>query len=296
MSSYESEEYFSGLYHTVSEVFSELNENEVHDLLRELILAPENDSLKIHQKVYTKTEVIIRLKEKINEENNPEPFEQRYQRFLDDALSTIRNMNDGYITEEDHRERNAFLQRIQKKEFNLFVLLALLKSCPKISDEEQENLIAYKIGRLRELKDLIEKYTLNDVNVQTDIQAYEQAKVIYKMLKSLRGLGAGYTISQKEKQNLGIDHDDDEDLSEDFAYADWIKRLMLRQLRRETRHSAEANANNLTDMFNSGEKLGLSRTPFDSFNTRLQELRGVIQKRRFDKNRFDMLERSSESK
>ena len=113
------------------------------------------------------------------------------------------------------------------------------------------------------------------------------------MLKSLQSLGYGYTISQREKENLDISHDDDEDLYEDYAYDCWLKRLMLLQLRRETRQSGALNSNNLSAMMDLN--IGKSSTLFDEIGGRITELRGAMQKRRFDSNRFDMLEENNQS-
>lgn len=202
-------------------------------------------------------------------------------------------MNDGYITEEDYEERKNFLDKINKKEFQVFTLLALLKSCHSLDNPELTGQLIYKVRSLRELNDLIRKYTKDAVAVNTDVQDYERAKLIYKMLKSLQGLGYGYTISPKEKENLGISHDDDEDLSEDYSFDNWLRRLMLLQLRRETRATGAINSNNLSAMFESN--IGKSSTFFDDIGGRISELRGALQKRRFDSSRFNMLEENYES-
>ena len=171
-------------------------------------------------------------------------------------------------------------------------MLALLKLCPSLYDEKLINQLIYKVRSLRELNDLIRKYTKDEVSVNTNEKDYEQAKVVYRLLKSLQSLGYGYTINPKEKENLGICHDDDEDLSEDYAYDNWIKRLMLLQLRRETRQSDALNANNLSAMLSSN--IGKTSTFFDDMGGRIAELRGALQKRRFDTNRFNMLEEKQE--
>ena len=285
---YQDGKYFDSLYQVVQECYPQLDKSAAHDVLRELILSPKSDSINVGNLQYSRAEIIKELQPRLNGENEEKPFDERYHDLLESALKTIKHMNDGYITEEDYKERNNFLDKINKKEFQVFTLLALLESCHSSEDSELIRQLIYKVRSLRELNDLIRLYTKDAVAVNTDVRDYEQAKLIYKMLKSLQSLGYGYTISPKEKENLGISHDDDEDLSEDYSFDNWLKRMMLLQLRRETRTTDALNSNNLSAMFSSN--IGKSSTLFDNIGGRITELRGALQKRRFDSNRFNMLE------
>ena len=290
---YQDGKYFDSLYQIVQECYPQLDKAAARDVLRELILSPKSDLITVGTEHYTKAEVIQNLQNFLNGENEEKSFDERYHDLLESALKTIKHMNDGYITEEDYKERNNFLDKINKKEFQVFTLLALLESCRFSEDSELIRQLIYKVRSLRELNDLIRLYTRDAVAVNTDVRDYEQAKLIYKMLKSLQSLGYGYTISPKEKENLGISHDDDEDLSEDYSFDNWLKRMMLLQLRRETRTADALNSNNLNAMFSSN--IGKSSTLFDNIGGRITELRGALQKRRFDSNRFNMLEENYES-
>lgn len=290
---YQDGKYFDSLYQVVQECYPQLNKSAAHDVLRELILSPKSDSINVGNLQYSRAEIIKELQPRLNGENEEKSFDERYHDLLESALKTIKHMNDGYITEEDYKERNNFLDKINKKEFQVFTLLALLESCRFSEDSELIRQLIYKVRSLRELNDLIRLYTKDAVAVNTDVRDYEQAKLIYKMLKSLQGLGYGYTISPKEKENLGISHDDDEDLSEDYSFDNWLRRLMLLQLRRETRATGAINSNNLSAMFESN--IGKSSTFFDDIGGRISELRGALQKRRFDSSRFNMLEENYES-
>ena len=140
------------------------------------------------------------------------------------------------------------------------------------------------IIRFRELKDLIENYTPDMVDEETTVQDFERAKPIYKMLKSLQSLGYNYNFSAKERSSLNIDHEQDEDLTNRFNFYNWLKRLMLLQLRKEVSTPlAKGTAMNVNASF---EDL----TDFD----RIAQLRGTYNKRRFDRNRFNMLEHAKE--
>ncbi|MDO4162444.1 MAG: hypothetical protein Q4D80_05535 [Pseudomonadota bacterium] len=290
---YQDGKYFDSLYQAVQTCYPDLDRNSARDVLRELILSPKSDNVMINGEPHGKTEVIRKIQHILNGEAEQAPFAERYHNLLEAALKTIKHMNDGYITEEDYEERKKFLESINRKEFEVFILLALLHISHTTDDPELLKQLIYKVRSLRELNDLICQYTRDAVAVSTDRTDYEQAKLIYKMLKSLQSLGYGYTISQKEKENLGINHDEDEDLSEDYAYENWLKRLMLLQLRRETRANGTIDSNNLSAMFTTD--LGKNATFFDEIGGRITQLRGVMRKRRFDSSRFNMLEEQYES-
>ncbi len=286
--------YFDSLYSAIQNYFPDIGEDESRDIIRELILSPQDDSIEINGQLYRKAELIAVLQRYICNEDNTSSFEERYNNLLTKTLTTIKNMNDGYITQEDYAERQNFLDMINRKEFEIYALHALLKSCGELNDPEQEAKLIYQVKSLRELGDLIRFYTKDAVDVKTGVQEYEKAKIIYKMIKSLQSLGYGYTISQKEKENLGISHEYDEDLNEDYAYELWIIRLMLLQLRRETRPIGNVYANNINAMFTTN--LEDRSTLLSDIGGRISELRGTLHKRRFDSDRYNMLETNQENK
>ena len=126
---YQDGKYFDSLYQVVQQCYPQLDKAGARDVLRELILAPKSDSITIGNAQYSRSEVIQTLQYPLNGENEEKPFDERYHDLMEAALKTIKHMNDGYITEEDYEERKNFLDKINKKEFQVFTLLALLESC-----------------------------------------------------------------------------------------------------------------------------------------------------------------------
>jgi hypothetical protein len=108
------------------------------------------------------------------------------------------------------------------------------------------------------------------------------------MLKSLQNLGYNYNFSPKERAGLGIEHDDDEDLTDNFNYKNWIKRIMLLQLRLElSGETFQETSNNVNTAIN--------QTVEESVVDKISQLRGANAKRGFDRNRFYMLEKDNDS-
>ena len=232
MHRYDVSTYFENLYILIMSAFPDITRSEASRIIRELILSPKEDNIIIKNEELTKISVVDYLSQ-FFDDSNQEDINYRYKKLLDNALNIIKHMNDGYITKEDFKERNALLDYITNKEFQLYFLIALLTEFIPDQINNQINNIIFKITQFRELNDLISKYTKDEFETETNKEEYEKAKVIYKILKSLQTLGYGYTLSQKEKENMGINHHNDDDLTTDFDYFSQIKRLTLLQIERE---------------------------------------------------------------
>lgn len=292
---YENHTDFEEVKKIVQDCFPEANDAQIQTILREVVFAPDDYEMEYGGQKISRNEVAKKISEHIcNNFAGTDP-KAEYDDMLESAANIIKHTNDGYISDEDASERENFLTRINKREFDLYLALGFLCSGYAKENESLKNELIFRIRRLREMNDLIRKYSRDGKGIEVGRADYERALPIYKMLKSLKGLGYGYNLSRKERVSLDIDHDDDEDLSEDFAFSDWIKRLMLLQLRRMEKVNAMTITNSIRDFCQSDEKIGRTSTILDDLNDKISELRGTIQKRRFDSGRFSMLEQAYET-
>ena len=275
--------YFYTLYDAVEQCFPAVSRANAETILRETILAPDDYELDFNDTTYSKPELLSLFSHALSQKCILNDKETTHYNILETAANVIKHMNDGYITQSNYRERQEFLENISRSEFMLFAALA----CGKAAEETDTMFfgeLTLNIVRFRELKDLIENYTPDIVDEETTVQDFERAKPIYKMLKSLQSLGYNYNFSAKERTSLDIDHEADEDLTNRFNFYNWLKRLMLLQLRKEI---SEPQAVISTANIN---------TPIETYNQmdRIAQLRGTLNKRRFDKNRFNMLEQTED--
>ena len=282
MGRYSSCTYFQTLYDAVKSNFPAVSDTDAATILRETILAPDDYELDFNDTVYTKHELLGMFGHTLAQKCITNDKETTYAMILETAADIIKHMNDGYISQDNYSERQEFLEKISRYEFMLFAALAFTKT-----SEEKDTLLfgelTLNIVRLREIKDLIENYTPDIVDKETTIQDFERAKPIYKMLKSLQNLGYNYNFSVKERVSLGIDHEEDEDLGDKFNFAHWLKRLMLLQLRKEVSAPTTAASTVVND--NKEDE------PLSSYD-RIARLRGIYNKRRFDIQRFNMIEQT----
>lgn len=292
---YENYADFDEVKKIVQDCFPEANEAELQTILREAVFAPDDYEMEYNGKKISRNEAAEKISEHILNDFASDDPKAEYDDILENAANIIKHTNDGYISDEDATERENFLTRINKREFNLYLALGVLSAGYTKDDNNLKNELIFRIRRLREMNDLIRKYSRDGKGIEVGRAEYERALPIYKMLKSLKGLGYGYNLSRKERINLDIDHDDDEDLTEDFAFSDWIKRLMLLQLRRMEKINSMTITNSIRDFCQSDEKIGRASTILDDVNNKISELRGTIQKRRFDSGRFSMLEEAYET-
>ena len=292
---YENHNDFSEVKQIVKDCFPDADDAEMQAILREVVFAPDDYEIEHNGQKFKREELAQKISQHICNNFAKSDPKAEYDDMLESAAEIIKHTNDGYITEEDATERENFLTRINKREFELYLALGVLSSGYAKEDNDLKNELIFRIRRLREMNDLIRKYSRDGKGIEVGRAEYERALPIYKMLKSLKGLGYGYNLSRKERINLDIDHDDDEDLAEDFAFSDWIKRLMLLQIRRMEKVNSMTITNSIRDFCQSDEKIGRTSTILDDMNGKISELRGTIQKRRFDSGRFSMLEEAYET-
>ncbi len=286
MGRYSSCTYFETLYDAVSSSFPAVNRPEACTILRETILAPSDYEVEFNNAVYNQEQIReLVARELINACIDQTP-EQTFNDILEGAAQIMKHMNDGYISTEDYNERCQYLEHISRDEFRLFAALAFLHAAQKNDDKLYDELIL-NIIRLREINDLIINYTRDEVEIEVGRDEFEQAKPIYRMLKSLQSLGYDYNFSPRERSGLGIDHENDADLGGAFNYEHWLKRLMLLQLRKEIA------MDNIDEAIAAEE--GEAVANVEDISDRIAQLRGMVDRRHFDKNRFRQLEEAEQT-
>ena len=289
MGRYENCTYFSTLYDAVCNGFPQVDRTNARTILREVILAPDDYTVEFEDASYDKPQMmdlIARALIALCISGSPQ---ETFEQTIENAANIIKHMNDGYITQEDAEERKTFLENIARSEFDLFTAYAFRQICGDYDTKKLQEL-KLNIIRLREFQDLIENYTRDDVEKEVSREEFEQARPIYRMLKSLQNLGYDYNFSPRERESLGIDHEEDEDLSDEFGYSDWLKRLMLLQLRKEINQQKIE----VPDFMNNQSDAVLPSADTD-LEAKIAQLRGTYNKRRFDSHRFIMLEQSKQA-
>ena len=236
--------------------YKDLNEKAMRQATRETIFAPQDRQVKIGGRNISASDLryevantienlgsgksvehaqdlqsmIAQSIENINSETSSS---QEYFRWLDETTDILKNMNDGFVTEEDLEKRNEFLDFSHQREAELLVCLGLYQSSKNPEAHEKAKQIRYKLAKLREMRSAIENRTRNQADKEISRAEYEAAVPYYKLYRGLAKLPFGYDITRQQKINLNINHDDDDDLDEDFNYYDNLLNAILDQMEEE---------------------------------------------------------------
>lgn len=167
--------------------------------------------------------------ERINSETSSS---QEYFRWLDETSEILKNMNDGFVTEEDLKDRNAFLDLSHQREAELMVCLGLLQNSKSPQAQEEFKKLQYKLTKLREMRSAIKNRTRNQVDVEISRSEYEMAVPYYKYFKALQKLPFGYDLRREQKHQAGLEFDDDDD---ELEYHDALLNVILDQMGEEDR-------------------------------------------------------------
>lgn len=228
-----------------------LNEQQLRQATRETIFAPSDRKIKLGNAPQTADEMRLQvvkniensgiaettkffdemgLKEAISIENvNSETSSsQEYFRWLNETSEILKNMNDGYVSDQDLSERNSFLEATHQREAELMVCLGLLANCRSPKAQEEYKKLHYKLTRLREMRASIKERTRNEPDVEITVDEYKRAVPAYQYFKALEKAPIGHTFSKEQKQRIGLDFiDDDED---EINYRDFLFDVILDQM------------------------------------------------------------------
>jgi len=156
-----------------------------------------------------------------------------YFSWLSETTLILNHLNDGFVTKEDALEREKFLELTDQREADLMVCLGLYESSRSKEGMERVKFTRYKLQRLREMRTAIKFLTKSSADVETTRSEYDAAIPYYKYFKNLQKLPFGYDMPYEQKVQLGISHDNDEDLEEDYDHYTPIVNDMLDDLKRQ---------------------------------------------------------------
>jgi hypothetical protein len=159
--------------------------------------------------------------------NSETSSSQEYFRWLDETSTIIKNMNDGFVSEADLKERNDFIAMSHQRETELLVCLALYSGSNSQAAREKAENIRYKLKKLREMRSAIEATTKNQADKPVTEEEYHRALPYYKMYKGLAAMPFGYALPYDRQKALGIENPDDEDLPDNRTVIDQLINAML---------------------------------------------------------------------
>lgn len=229
---------------SLRDTYKDLREKQLRETTLQAIFAPDNRKITLAGREITASDLryelasnieetassrmlkadskdmTVDLVENIESINSGTNSNEEYFSWLDDTTDILKNMNDGFVSVEELDVRNKFLDDTNQREAELMLCLGLLEGSRHPQAEEDARRLRYKLQKLREMRSAIEISTRNQADVEISRAEYERAIPYYKTFKALQKLPFGYDVNRSQKENLGISHDDDDDLQEDYNYYD----------------------------------------------------------------------------
>ena len=148
---------------------------------------------------------------------------KEYFSWIEEAQHIIRRMTDGFVTHEDIKEKNDFIEHSFQRETELLVCLALYEKSDNPLAKKRHSELMLKLCRLRQLRSALIVNTKDKAD-ERERTPQEKAKLEYthKLLRIMRqadeeGNYNDLSILNSMKK-LGIDHANDIEFYEGYSF------------------------------------------------------------------------------
>ena len=228
-------------------------------LARQIALAPKDIKLKVGNQDLRVDEMQHQIAMDVGEDlqfmladsyeqiNSESTSSREYYRWIDETEDIIKHMNDGFVSQDDLRERNDFLDMSYQREMELMVCISLYQNSVFKEAKEKCNELSYKLMKLRQMRSMIQQTTKDKADRKVEKEEYEKALEYYHVLKQMKKQDL-YWMPQEVLQNLGrnayeaginhgyddngygVYHATDKDMQSNFVWYDWLREQMVRSM------------------------------------------------------------------
>lgn len=150
----------------VKQQYPDLSHDEVQKTTRELVLAPNNSWIKVGEQEIAVEDLQFKIAESIELLNSETDSQQEYFGWFEDCAKILHNMNDGYITDSDLRERNDWLDDSYIREAELMTCMGLYRNSTFPEAKQKYDQIYNKLVKLRQLRNAIKDSTRSESDDQ----------------------------------------------------------------------------------------------------------------------------------
>lgn len=228
-----------------------LNSHEASRLTKELVLAPRSSSLKIGDESSKVAEVQMVIANSIEREGQRRTskrqagdaeYDSEFQRahsletltsetsssqeyfsWFEETDVIIKNINDGFASEDDIQAKNKWIDDSYDREAELMTVLGLYQSSKSGEAKKKYDEIYNKLVKLRQLRSGMKEATQEKpdnpekVNMQQKEAARAKAAIYRLAIKKFTTQEPNWNLQQTQLQKLKMHHADDEELAGDYA-------------------------------------------------------------------------------
>lgn len=206
----------------VQQEYKDINRQEAEKITRELVLAPKKSTIKIGSKEVPVSDLSMSIALSIEALGSETSSEQEYFSWFTESSEIIQHMNDGFVSEEDLKERNDWLEASFAREAEMMTCLGLLQGCPFPEAKKHYNRLYNKLVKLRQIRSSIKESTANKadqpekVDMKQKENDYKKAVVYVAAMREFVKRPSRWNMSKKTLKRLNVYHGDDDDLADDY--------------------------------------------------------------------------------
>lgn len=206
----------------VQQEYKDIDRQEAEKITRELVLAPKKSTIKIGNKEVPVSDLRLSIALSIEAFGAETSSEEEYFSWFSESSEIIQHMNDGFVSEEDLKERNDWLEASLTREAEIMTCLGLLQGCPHPEAKKHYNSLYNKLVKLRQIRSSIKESTANKadqpekVDIKQKESDYKKAVVYVAAMREFIKRSSRWNMQKKTLNKLNVYHGDDDDLADDY--------------------------------------------------------------------------------
>ncbi len=209
-----------------------------------------------------------------------------YFTWIDEGQQIIKHMNDGFVSEDDLKEKTDFVDMSFQRETELITCLGLYEKSVQLGNKEAKvkyDELRLKLQKLREIRSSILVTTKNEADKKVEREEYERALHYYRLLGFLREMGSNPTQHQLAEfrmraQDLQIGHDMDVEMLPGYSFYTRLVEDVRRADISERNAQERSFDHSLSYNRSPGEFIYMAKhvsTKQEDIRTRIERLRGL---------------------
>jgi len=207
----------------VMQRFPQVDNTEANRLTRELVLAPKNSTIKIGNKEVKVADLSYEIAESLEAISSETSSSQEYFSWFDESAEILKNMNDGFVTEEDFAERQDWISTSYAREAELMTCMGLYQHSAFPEAKKRYADIYNKLVKLRQIRNTIKDNTANQpdkdkskIDMKQKEEAYKKAMLYLAVTRQFMKRSPRWNMSKNHLRKLNMYHGDDYDLAGDY--------------------------------------------------------------------------------
>lgn len=238
----------------VQREYPDMDRMQAEKVTRELVLAPKKSTIKIGNDEIKVADLQFQIAESLEMISSETSSSQEYFSWFTESSEIMQHMNDGFVSEDDLKERNEWIEMSYSREAEILTCLGLYQGSAFPEAKKKYAEIYNKLVKLRQIRNAIKESTANkadkpqEVDIKKKENDYKKAVVYVAAMREFMKRPPRWNMPKRTLQKLNMYHGDDDDLDDD--YDDFYEQYEDDDLRRsdEENRIYQGEANEITEL------------------------------------------------